>query len=68
MDEVFREAEGERGDAVDDDEGVSDDRCLHRGGSAGDDAGTGVVKGFAGAGDEVSERLRTWAADASACR
>ncbi len=49
-------AEGERGDAVDDDEGVADNGGLDGGGAAGDDAGAGVVEGFAGVGDEVNSR------------
>ena len=44
--------EGERGDSVDDDEGVADDGGLDGGGAAGDDGGAGVVEGFAGVGDE----------------
>jgi hypothetical protein len=55
VDEAFCQPEGERGDAVDDHEWVSDDRGLDRGGSAGDYAGAGVVEGFAGVGDQVQE-------------
>ena len=47
-DELFGEREGERRDAVDDDEGVADDGGLDGGGAAGDDGGAGVVEGFAG--------------------
>lgn len=53
LDEAFSEAEGERGDLVDDEEGIADDCGLDGGGAAGDDAGAGVVEGFAGVGDEV---------------
>ena len=53
-DELFGELEGEGGDAVDDDEGVADERGLDGGGAAGNDRGAGVVKGFAGVGDEVN--------------
>src|SRR5271168_3932763 len=53
VDESLCQPEGERGDAVDDDEGVPDDRRLDRGGAAGDDAGASVVEGLAGVGDEV---------------
>jgi hypothetical protein len=52
-DETFGEFEGEGRDTVDDDEGVSNDGGLYGCGTAGHDAGAGVVKGFAGIGDEV---------------
>jgi hypothetical protein len=52
-DEAFEDGEGERGDAVDDDEGIADGEGLDGGGAAGDDGGAGVVEGFAGVGDEV---------------
>src|SRR5439155_1327370 len=45
--------EGERGDAVDDHEGVPDDRGLDRCRAAGDYAGVGVIEGVAGVGDEA---------------
>lgn len=66
MDEAFCQPKGERGDAVDDHEGVSDDRSLDGGGSAGDDAGAGVVEGFAGVRDQVC--WRACFADVFACR
>src|ERR1035441_5945380 len=47
-DHAFDDGEGERGDAVDDDEGIADGEGLDGGGSAGDDGGAGVVEGFAG--------------------
>ncbi len=53
VDEALGEAEGERGDLVDDDEGVADDCGLDGGGPAGDDGGAGMVEGFAGVGDKV---------------
>ncbi len=55
-DELLGELEGEGGDAVNDDEGVADERGLDGGGAAGDDRGAGVVEGFAGVGDEVDVR------------
>ena len=56
-DEAFGEREGEWGDAVDDDEGVSDDGGLDGGGAAGDDGGAGVMEGLAGVGDKVDLEL-----------
>ena len=52
LNEALGQTEGERGDSVDDDEGVADDGCLDGCGAAGDDAGAGVMEGFAGVGDE----------------
>ena len=52
--EAFGELVGQGGDLVDDDEGVSDDGGLDRGGAAGYDAGLGVVEGLAGVGYEVN--------------
>ena len=48
---MFGDAVGQIGDAVDDQERVADEGGLNRGGTAGDHAGTGVVKGLAGVGD-----------------
>lgn len=56
VDEVFCQPEGERGDFIDDDKGVADNGSLDRGGSAGNDAGAGVVEAFASVGDEVRQR------------
>ncbi len=56
-DEAFCQSEGERGDAVDDDEGVADDGGLDGGGAAGDDAGAGVMEGVARVGDEADVDL-----------
>ena len=58
-DEALEDGEGERGDAVDDDEGIADGEGLDGGGAAGDDGGAGVVEGFAGVGDEVDYRGRS---------
>ena len=58
VDELFREAEGDWGDFVDDDEGVADDSGLDSGGAAGDYGGAGVVEGFACVGDEMNSRTR----------
>ncbi len=52
-DELPGELEGEGGDAVDDDEGVADERGLDGGGSGRNDGGAGMMEGFAGVGDEV---------------
>ena len=52
VNEALGQTEGERGDLVDDDEGVADDGCLDGCGAAGDDGGSGVMEGFAGVGDE----------------
>ena len=51
---MLGELEGERGDAVDDDERVADQRGLHGGGAGGDDRGAGVVQSFAGVVDQVN--------------
>ena len=61
-DEALGQPEGERGDPVDDDEGVADDGGLDGCGAAGDDAGAGVVEGFAGVGDE-GDTEAFWPAD-----
>ena len=53
VDKAFCQPEGERGDFIDDDKGVADNGSLDRGGSAGDDAGAGVMEGFAGVRDQV---------------
>ena len=53
---MFCQPEGERGDFIDDDKGVADNGSLDRGGSAGDDAGAGVVKGVAGVRNQVRWR------------
>ncbi len=52
LDEAFCQPEGERGDPVDDHERVSNEGGLDGGCTAGDDAGAGVVEGFAGVGNE----------------
>ena len=52
-DEGFGELEGERGDLVDDEEGIADECGLDGCGAGGDDRGAGVEEGFAGVGDEV---------------
>src|SRR5580658_1833201 len=48
VDDSFRYGVGDGRDAVDDEEGIADDGRFDGGGSAGYDAGAGVVKGSAG--------------------
>ena len=59
-DQPFGELVGQGRNPIDDDKWVSNDGGLHGGGAAGYDAGSGVVQGFAGIGDEVEigERRR----------
>jgi hypothetical protein len=52
-DEAFGELVGQGRDLVDDNEGASNDGGLHGGSAAGHDAGSGVMEGFAGVGNEV---------------
>ena len=71
FDELSGEGEGERGDAVDDDEGVADDGGLDGGGAGGYDGGAGVVEGFAGGfgtGDEGEARVRRVSVVSRRCR
>jgi hypothetical protein len=52
-DEALCQPEGERRDAIDDYERVSDDGGLDRCRTAGDDGGAGVMERYAGVGDET---------------
>ena len=60
VDEVFGDAVGEVGDAVDDQEGVADERSLNGSGAAGYDTGAGVEEGLAGVGDEGDTGAGVW--------
>ena len=48
LDDAFGDGVGERGNSVDDDEGVANERCFHGGRAAGDDGGAGVMEGGGG--------------------
>ena len=58
-DQPFGELVGQGRDPVHHDKWVSNDGCLYGGSATGYDAGSGVVQGFAGVGDEaeIGERL-----------
>jgi hypothetical protein len=57
FDDAFGDGVGERGNAVDDDEGVADEGGLHGGGAAGDDGGAGVMEGGGGILYQMNGRL-----------